>query len=80
MGWEPFGTAIPATDFVAMVRAMGADGVRVEREGDLDEALRAAMKAPGPFVVDVKIDRREAAPSGRRNRNLMQQGGREGSR
>jgi acetolactate synthase-1/2/3 large subunit len=76
MGWEPFGTAIPPTDFVAMVRAMGADGVRVEREADLDEALRTAMKAKGPFVVDVKIDRRESAPSGRRNRNLMQQGGR----
>jgi acetolactate synthase-1/2/3 large subunit len=84
MGWEPFGTAIPATDFVAMVRAMGGDGVRVEREVDLEEALRAAMNAGGPFVVDVRIDRSESAPTGRRNRNLMQQGGRrdvrEGSR
>ena len=80
MGWEPFGTAIPATDFVAMVRAMGGDGIRVECEVDLDEALRRAMDATGPFVVDVQIDRSESAPSGRRNRNLMQQGGRRDER
>ncbi len=75
MGWSPFGTAIPPTDFVSIARAMGADGVRVEREADLDDALRTAMEASGPFVVDVRIDPGEAAPSGRRNRNLMQQGG-----
>jgi acetolactate synthase-1/2/3 large subunit len=81
MGWEPFSTAIPATDFVSIARAMGADGVHVEREADLDEALASAMSAPGPFVVDVRIDPGETAPSGRRNRNLMQQGsGREGGR
>ncbi len=80
MGWEPFGTEIPPTDFVSIVRAVGGEGVRVEREVDLDEALRAAMSAPGPFVVDVRIDPRESAPSGRRNRNLMQQGGRRDER
>ncbi len=80
MGWEPFGTAIPATDFVAMVRAMGGDGVRVEREVDLGEALRAAMSAAGPFIVDVRIDRGETPPTGRRNRNLLQQGGRRDDR
>ena len=74
MGWEPFGTKIPATDFVSIARAMGADGVRVDCELDLDDALRAAMNATGPFVVDVQIDPRENAPSGRRNRSLMQQG------
>jgi acetolactate synthase-1/2/3 large subunit len=76
MGWDPFGTAIPMTDFVSIARASGADGVRVEREADLDAALGAAMNAPGPFVVDVRIDPGESAPTGRRNRNLMQQGGR----
>jgi acetolactate synthase-1/2/3 large subunit len=80
MGWEPFGTSIPATDFVALLRAMGADGLHVECEADLDEALRAAMEAAGPFVVDVRIDRSETAPTGRRNRNLMQQGGRRDER
>jgi acetolactate synthase-1/2/3 large subunit len=75
-GWEPFGTAIPATDFVGIARATGADGVRVEREADLDAALTAAMSAPGPFVVDVRIDRGESVPLGRRVRNLMQQGAR----
>jgi acetolactate synthase-1/2/3 large subunit len=78
MGWEPFGTAIPGTDFVGIARATGADGVRVEREADLGAALSAAMNAQGPFIVDVRIDPEEKAPTGRRNRNLMQQGGTRG--
>jgi acetolactate synthase-1/2/3 large subunit len=79
MGWDPFGTEMPPTDFVSIARACGADGIRVEREADLDDALSLAMNAPCPFVVDVRIDPRENAPSGRRNRNLMQQGGKRAS-
>ena len=75
MGWDPFGTQIPKTDFVAIARGLGAEGVRVESEQDVEAALRAAMAARGPFVVDVAIDPKECAPSGRRNRNLLQQGG-----
>lgn len=70
-GWEPFGTAIPATDFVALARAVGADGVRVEREPELRAALEAAIKARGPFLVDVQIAAGELAPLGRRNTALF---------
>ncbi|HEX6764635.1 MAG TPA: thiamine pyrophosphate-binding protein [Polyangiaceae bacterium] len=74
LGWEPFATEFPRTDFVAIARAMGADGVSVVRECDLDDALRAGLASPGPFVVDVMCDPNEIVPSGRRNRSLATQG------
>ena len=63
----------PAVDFVAMARAQGADGVRVQHEHELDGALWQAMQANGPFVVDVLIDEQARAPSGARNRGLAHQ-------
>ena len=65
LGWTPFGTEIPRVDFVAVARGLGADGVRVEREADVEPALRAAMAARGPFLVDVIIDPSGIVPSGR---------------
>lgn len=74
IGWTPFGTRIPSTDFAAMARAVGADGVTVRSEAQLGAALEQALSTTLPFVVDVVIDRTEAAPSGRRTRSIMQQG------
>src|SRR5204862_6495603 len=45
----------PAVDFVAFAQAQGADGVRVGAAGDLDAALRQALRAERPFVVDVLV-------------------------
>jgi acetolactate synthase-1/2/3 large subunit len=73
-GMQPLETAIPPTDFVAIARACGADGVRVEHEEELDAALEAAMSAEGPFVVDVAVDTRESAPWMRRIQSLILQG------
>jgi acetolactate synthase-1/2/3 large subunit len=72
--WEPFETSIPRADFVAIARAMGADGVHVDREEDLDAALEQAMHATGPFVVDVWIDADEPGLPNRRNASLIKQG------
>jgi acetolactate synthase I/II/III large subunit len=44
-------------DFVAVARACGADGIRVERPGDLAGAIEHAIRAAGPFVLDVHVDR-----------------------
>jgi acetolactate synthase I/II/III large subunit len=44
-------------DFVALARACGADGIRVERPRDLAGALEHAIKADAPFVLDVHVDR-----------------------
>jgi acetolactate synthase-1/2/3 large subunit len=65
-------TQMPSTDFVMIARGMGADGVRVEREEDLEAALEQAMKAAGPFVVDVVIDPSVRAPAGRRFKSLVE--------
>jgi acetolactate synthase-1/2/3 large subunit len=74
MGWEPFSCDLPRVDFVALARAIGADGAHVATESEVAGALKRAARVRGPFVLDVTIDPREAPPSGRRNRSLMQQG------
>lgn len=74
LGMDPVETAIPPCDFVMIARGMGADGVRVEREVDVDPALAQAMAAKGPFVVDVIVDPRAPAPFHRRNQSLNEQG------
>lgn len=74
VGWEPFGTDFVRTDFVAIARGMGADGVTVHDECEIDSALRRAVAAKGPFVVDVMIDPRERAPAIGRNQSLIAQG------
>ena len=52
-GIVDFGTDLDNPDFAAVARAVGLYGVRVERPGELDDALRAAFAHPGPAVVDV---------------------------
>lgn len=43
-------------DFVSVARGMGADGIAVTREGEMQGALRLALESGGPFVVDVRVD------------------------
>lgn len=74
LGYVPEGTEIPRVDFVAIARAVGADGVRVASEQELDAALQQAMAASGPFVVDVLIDPGESPPVASRNDRLREQG------
>jgi acetolactate synthase-1/2/3 large subunit len=50
-------------DFVAMARACGADGLRVERPADLAGALEHALAAGAPFVLDVRVDRDVRPPA-----------------
>jgi acetolactate synthase-1/2/3 large subunit len=73
-GWAPFGTSIKTADFAMMAHALGAAGVRVDREDDLEAALSQAMQSPGPYVLDVLIDKEVMAPSTLRNRSLRAQG------
>ena len=74
LGYTETRNAIPRTDFAAIARAMGADGVRIEREDEVESALRRAMAASGPFVVDVVIDRNACPPMGSRLGQLEAQG------
>jgi acetolactate synthase I/II/III large subunit len=74
IGWEPFETDFSRADFVAIARGMGADGVRVQLESEVDAALERALRARGPFIVDVDIDRAEVAPAIGRNKSFVEQG------
>jgi acetolactate synthase-1/2/3 large subunit len=64
----------PRVDFVSFAQALGADGIRVDDEAKLDEALQKALAADGPFIVDVQIDSAEASPLLERFESLIRQG------
>lgn len=65
---------LPDTDFSLIARGMGAKGIRVEAEATLEEALKEAIAATEPVVVDVTIDPTRFAPSKGRNKSLSAQG------
>jgi acetolactate synthase-1/2/3 large subunit len=56
----------PPTDFAAVARAKGAEAVRVTSARGLVAALRYAVAAEGPFLVDVAVDPAVAPPIGAR--------------
>ncbi len=60
----------PAVDFAMMARSMGATGVRVESEDELDAVLTHALASGGPVVIDVLIDAEQLAPTQGRNEGL----------
>ena len=50
------GIDIEGVGFVGMARSMGCPGVRVTDHRALDAALRDALAADGPFLVEVAVD------------------------
>src|SRR6201993_2690433 len=42
-------------DFAAMARSCGIEGVRVDRAGDIGEAIRKGIAANKPYLIDVDI-------------------------
>ena len=43
-------------DFAAMARSAGVEGVRVDRAGDIGNAIRIAIAANKPYLIDVNIN------------------------
>ena len=74
LGMKGADAKLPDTDFSLIARGMGAEGIRVEAEAGLEEALKKAMAATGPVVLDVTIDPTRFAPSKGRNKSLSAQG------
>ncbi|MEH2224600.1 ScyA-related TPP-binding enzyme [Nostoc sp.] len=72
-GFKGVNVEIPQTDFVKIACGMGADGIRVERESDIQAALEKALVSTNPFVVDVIIDPSWKAPISNRINNLISQ-------
>lgn len=53
------GTRFGNPDFPSLARSFAAEGLRVGKASELAPALRRAMRAAGPVVVEVPIDYRE---------------------
>jgi len=58
-GIVTYGTDLDNPDFAGMARAAGLFGARVEKAGDLEDALREAFGHDGPALVDVRTVRHE---------------------
>jgi acetolactate synthase-1/2/3 large subunit len=52
------GTELGPVDFAAAARACGARGVRVDTDAAFEPALRTALAASGPTVIQLALDRR----------------------
>jgi pyruvate dehydrogenase (quinone) len=58
-GIVTYGTDLDNPDFAGIAQAAGLFGARVEKAGELDDALRAAFGHDGPALVDVRTERLE---------------------
>lgn len=52
------GTDLGPLDFAAVARACGARGVRVDTDAAFEPALRTALAASGPTLIQLTVDRR----------------------
>src|SRR5580692_1931980 len=60
-GIVTYGTELDNPDFAGIARAVGLFGARVEKAGELDDALQAAFEHDGAALVEVLTDRHELA-------------------
>jgi acetolactate synthase-1/2/3 large subunit len=66
--WRHGGKALKSSDFVdvdygKVARSFGCFGTRIEKPGELGDALRSAFDSGKPAVIDVMIDRYELSPT-----------------
>ncbi len=54
-----FGTGLTNPNFADVASSMGITGIRVEKPGELEQALRTAFALPGAALVDVVVAREE---------------------
>ena len=55
--------AFSDTDFAAIARGFGADGLRVDRPAEIQDAVRGALRKGRPTVIDVVTDASEGLKS-----------------
>jgi len=62
-------------DFVALARSFGVDGVHIRERDSLKRDLEAALKAPGPMLIDIHVRRGEncypMVPPGKSNAEMV---------
>ena len=54
--WDVWETDLHNPDFSAYAELCGARGIRVERAGEIESALREALAYDGPALVEVMTD------------------------
>ncbi|MSP05004.1 MAG: thiamine pyrophosphate-binding protein [Acetobacteraceae bacterium] len=54
-GFEPSLAQWGSPDFVAIAKGFGGDGIRLQREEDLPDAVAAGLKAGGLYVIDARV-------------------------
>ncbi len=57
-------TDIPGIDWVAFAKSVGGDGERVDHPGHIAAAVRRAGGAKGPYLLDLRVDKRYPTPVG----------------
>ncbi|MEU2828843.1 thiamine pyrophosphate-binding protein [Streptomyces lavendulae] len=50
-----FDLARPEIRFADLAKALGADGVRIEKPAEAADAVERMLAAPGPFLVDLQV-------------------------
>lgn len=60
-GYLTDGTDLHDTNFAKIAEACGIKGIRVEKSGDVTQALEEAFNHPGPALVDVVVAKEELA-------------------
>jgi benzoylformate decarboxylase len=50
------GIELPGLDFISLARGMGCPGILVTRPEELEAALKTALAADGPLLVEVAVD------------------------
>jgi acetolactate synthase-1/2/3 large subunit len=59
--WD-FGTRLRSPDFRTLAEAYGMPAFRVERTADFQVALDGALAEPGPALIHLRLDARDASP------------------
>ena len=54
--WKVWQTSLHNPSFADYAQICGGDGIRVDRAEELAEALKAALAAKGPALVEVMTD------------------------
>ena len=64
-GLPYFGTDLANPDLAAVARACGLHGIGIDKPGELDAAVVAALDHPGPVLLDVLTNPEEISLPGR---------------
>ena len=60
-GFLDFGTEFKNPNFAAMAEAVGIRGIRLERPGEVEDGVAAALAHDGPVLIDAVVNRQELA-------------------